>query len=91
VSTYAVSFSLSQPEKKYKGFFSALEKLGAIKVLQNTFFIRTDNDIEEMRIALLPYLDKRDGLVIVSVKGETAVRNAKCSPLELKELLTGEN
>ncbi len=91
MSVYAICFSLTQPEKKYKAFFAVLGKLGAVKVLQNAFFVRTSSDIEEMRIALLPYIDKKDGLVITTVKGETAVRNAKCNPLDLKALLTGEN
>ena len=87
MNTYVVSFSFTLPEKKYRSFFLALEKLGGVKALNNTFFVKCSDNIEEMRIALLPYLEKADGLVIASVKGEVAVRNARCAPKELKALL----
>lgn len=87
MSTYVISFALTQVDKKYKSFFLALDKLGAIKVLPNTFFVKTDLQIEEMRIALLPYLSKADGLVVAEINGEVAVRNARCGPDALKALL----
>ena len=90
MSTYVVSFSFTLPEKKYKSFFTALDKLGAVKVLNNTYFVKTDMKIEEMRIALIPYLQKADGLVIASIQGETAIRNSRCSPEMLKKLLVDQ-
>ena len=90
MNTYIITCALTQPEKTYKSFFVALDKLGAQKVLPNGFFVRTDHDIEEMRVALLPYLNKPDGLIVASVSGEIAVRNAMCSPEKLKKILTEE-
>ncbi|MDD5017248.1 MAG: hypothetical protein PHO15_04000 [Eubacteriales bacterium] len=85
--TYIVTFLLTQPEKKYKSFFLALEKLGAVKVLPNGFFVRTDRNIEEMRVALIPYLNKADGLIVAAVSGEAAIRNSMCAPETLKKML----
>ena len=85
---YIIAFALTLPEKKYKSFFLALDKLHAAKVLPNAFLVKTDRDIEEMRVALLPYLQKADGLVIAGVEGEVAIRNARCSEDMLQKLLS---
>lgn len=87
MNTYIVTFSLTRIEKKYKSFFTALEKLGALKVLPQAFLLNTDHDIEEMRVALLPYLQKADRLAIATVSGEIAIRNALASNDALKALL----
>ena len=91
IATYIVTYRFTLPEKKYKGFFASLEKLGAVKVLAGSFFVRTSHNIEEMRVALLPYLEKADGLIIAAVHGEVAVRNALCPPETLKKLLVAED
>ena len=90
MNTYIIVFALTKPEKKYKSFFSALEKLGAVKVLPNSFITNTTRDIEEMRIALLPYLEKPDRLIISVANGEIAIRNALCSNQVLQRVLVDE-
>ena len=82
-----ISFALTLPEKKYKSFFLALDKLGAVKVLPNAYLAKTERTVEEMRVALLPYLEKADGLIIAAVQGEAAIRNSMCSAERLKKLL----
>ncbi len=87
MTTYLVTYSLTLVEKKYKAFFSALEKLGALKVLPEAYLLNTDHDIEEMRVALLPYLQKPDRLIVATISGEVAIRNALCTNDTLKALL----
>lgn len=87
MTTYIVTYSLGKDEKKYKSFIKALEVIGGIKVLPHTFLVNTANNIDEMRIALLPYLEKTDSLFIGAINGEVAVRNALCGNEILQKLL----
>ena len=87
MNTYIVTYSLTLDDKKYKSFFKALETLGALKVLPQAYLLNTNHDIEEMRVALLPYLQKPDRLFIAAVTGEIAIRNALASGDALKALL----
>ena len=87
MTTYVVSYSLGKDEKKYKSFIKALEGIGGVKVLPSTFLVNTANNIDEMRIALLPYIEKTDSLFIGAINGEVAVRNALCGNDMLQKLL----
>ena len=87
MTTYVVTYSLGKDEKKYKSFIKALEGIGGVKVLPNTFLINTENNIDEMRVALLPYIEKTDSLFIGAINGEVAVRNALCGNDMLQKLL----
>lgn len=87
MTTYIVTYSLGKEEKKYKSFIKALEVIGGVKVLPNTYIVNTANNIDEMRIALLPYIEKTDSLFIGAINGEVAVRNALCGNEILQKLL----
>lgn len=87
MTTYVVTYSLGKDEKKYKSFIKALEGIGGVKVLPNTFLVNTENNIDEMRVALLPYIEKTDSLFIGAINGEVAVRNALCGNDMLQKLL----
>ena len=87
MNTYIVTYSLTLPDRKYKSFFKALDTFGALKVLPQAYLLNTGHDIEEMRVALLPYLEKADRLVIATVSGEIALRNALAANDELKAIL----
>ena len=87
MTTYIVCYSLGKDEKKYKSFLKALELMDGAKVLPNCFLLNSSRNIEEMRVALLPYLEKPDGLFIGAVSGEVAVRNALCGNEMLKKIL----
>ena len=87
MTTYVVTYNLGKDEKKYKSFIKALEGIGGVKVLPNTFLINTENNIDEMRVALLPYIEKTDSLFIGAINGEVAVRNALCGNDMLQKLL----
>ncbi len=87
MTTYIVTYSLGKDEKKYKSFIKALEVIGGVKVLTSTYLVNTANNIDEMRVALLPYLEKTDSLFIGAINGEVAVRNALCGNETLQKLL----
>jgi len=87
VTTYIVCYSLGKEEKKYRGFFKALEGIGGVKVLSCAYLVNTASNIDEMRIALLPYLEKTDSLFVGAINGEVAVRNALCGNEMLQKLL----
>ena len=87
MTTYIVTYSLEKDEKKYKSFIKALEVIGGVKVLPNTYIVNTTNNIDEMRLALLPYIEKTDSLFIGAINGEVAVRNALCGNDMLQKLL----
>ena len=87
MKTYIVTFSLTLDDKKYKSFFKAIETFGALKILPQAYLLNTDHDIEEMRVALLPYLQKPDRLFLAAVTGEIAIRNALASNEALRALL----
>ncbi len=87
MTTYIVTYSLGKEEKKYKSFIKALEVIGGVKVLPNTYIVNTTNNIDEMRVALLPYIEKSDSLFIGAINGEVAVRNALCGNDMLQKLL----
>jgi hypothetical protein len=87
MTTYIVCYSLGMDEKKYKPFLKALELLGSAKVLPNCYLLNTSRNIEEMRVALLPYLEKPDSLFIGVISGEVAVRNALCGNDMLQKIL----
>ncbi len=87
MTTYIVTYNLGKEEKKYKSFIKALEVIGGVKVLPNAYLVNTSNNIDEMRLALLPYLEKTDSLFIGAVNGEVAVRNALCGNEMLQKLL----
>ena len=87
MNTYIVVCALTLDDKKYKSFFKALETLGALKVLPQAYLLNSGHDIEEMRVALLPYLQKADRLFIAAVTGEVAIRNALVGNDALKALL----
>ena len=87
MTSYIVCFSLSKDEKKYKPFLKALELMGGAKVLQSCWLMNSSRNIDEMRVALLPYLEQTDSLFIGEVSGEVAVRNALCGNEMLKKIL----
>ncbi len=87
MTTYVVTCCLGKEEKKYKSFIKALEVIGGVKVLPNTYIVNTTNNIDEMRVALLPYIEKTDSLFIGAINGEVAVRNALCGNDMLQKLL----
>lgn len=87
MTTYIVTYSLGKEEKKYKSFIKALEGIGGVKVFPNTYIVNTTNNIDEMRVALLPYIEKTDSLFIGAINGEVAVRNALCGNDMLQKLL----
>ncbi len=87
MTTYIVTYSLGKEEKKYKSFIKALEGIGGVKVLPSTYIVNTTNNIDEMRVALLPYIEKTDSLFIGAINGEVAVRNALCGNEILQKLL----
>ena len=90
MTTYIVAFSLGREEKKYKGFFSALSALGSVKLMPGAYLAKTTHSLEEMRVALLPYLEQTDRLLIAPVSGEVALRNAAC-PQETLQRLFGKD
>ena len=76
MATYLVSASLTLPVKKYRGFFVLLDRIGAFEGLPGIFALRSDHDIDQMRVALLPYLEKAGRVLIAAVSGEVTIRNA---------------
>ena len=38
MATYIITYQFTLPEKKYKSFFLALERLGTAKVIPGSFF-----------------------------------------------------
>ncbi len=87
MTTYIVCCSLSKDEKKYKSFLKAIELMDGAKVLTNCWLLNSSRNIDEMRVALLPYLEQADSLFIGAVSGEVAVRNALCGNEMLKKIL----
>jgi hypothetical protein len=90
MTTYLVSVSLTLPVKKYRGFFVLMDRMGAAEVLPGIFALRSDHDIDQMRVALLPYLEKADRVLIAAVSGEVAIRNALCDNGALQHLFANE-
>ena len=86
MTTYIVTFSLAREEKKYKGFFASLASLDAVNLMPGAYAVKTTHSIEEMRVALLPYLDTTDRLLVAAVSGEVALRNALCANETLQKL-----
>ena len=84
---YLIIYFLSLPPKKYKGFFLALEALdGHAKLTENAYIVSTDLSVEEMRLYLIPYLERADRLIIAQQQGEFAARNA-IQESRLKDIL----
>ena len=87
MTTYIVCCSLGKEEKKYKPFLKAIELMDGAKVLPSCWLMNSNRNIDEMRVALLPYLEKTDSLFIGVVSGEVAVRNALCGNETLQKIL----
>lgn len=87
MTTYVVCYSIGKEEKKYKSFIAALTVAGGVKVLPCCYLVNTNRHIEEMRVALIPYIEKGDSLFIGAVSGEVAVRNALCGNDMLQKIL----
>lgn len=90
MTTYIVTYSLGREEKKYKGFFASLEALGGVKLMPGAYLAKTTHSLDEMRVALLPYLEQTDRLLIAPISGEVALRNAACPPETLQRLFGKE-
>lgn len=91
MTIYIVTYSLGREEKKYKGFFASLESLGGVRLMPGAYLAKTTHSLEEMRVALLPYIEQTDRLLIAPVSGEVALRNAACPPETLQRLFGKDN
>lgn len=74
-----ISYDLRAPGRNYKELYDKLQSMGAIRVLESLWAMRTSLGPAALRDTLTPLLDSNDGLIVVRV-GASAWRNALTPP-----------
>lgn len=76
--------------KEIPQFFGAAAQDERGRGVAGVYALRSAHNIDEMRVALLPHLEKADRVLIASVSGEVAICNALCGNDALQRLFAAE-
>ena len=78
-----ICYDLRAPVQNYRGLYAELENLGAVRVLQSLWVMRTSRSPADIRDELSRLLIDHDDGIIVIRAGGSAWRNVITSPSKI--------
>jgi hypothetical protein len=70
---FLVSYDLDKPGQNYARIISALERLGAVRVLLSQWALNSTLTAVELRNQLRPFLDSNDRMLVTEIKDWAAI------------------
>ena len=72
---YSVTYDLRKPGQSYKGLIDRLKELGAVRLLESYWTLKSTWSAEQIRNDLMAYLDVNDRILVAGLTGEAAWSN----------------
>jgi hypothetical protein len=72
MAIYAASFHLHQLRPKYEQLWTALEKAGAVEILESLWLLETSQTASSLRDALRKYIEKNDSVLVLEITARAA-------------------
>lgn len=83
MSTYLITYDLSQPGRDYSGLYEAIKGVGSTwwHCLESNWIVKTNSNAVAIRDTILPHIDSNDKLLVVKLSGEGAWKgfDTECS------------
>ena len=87
MAVYVISYDLRAPGRNYEGLYTELHRIDAVRALESVWFLSVNQGAIALREALLSYMDKNDGLMVIEITNDADWAIARVSAVSTNWLL----
>jgi len=86
-TAYSVTYDLRSPGQDYRSLIDRLKELGAIRLLESYWTLRSAWTAAQIRDDLLAHMDSNDRIMVAGLSGEAAWSNTLVAKHQITQVL----